>query len=78
MFYLTDWLPLGEGRGEGSFEIERPRSRGWKNFLRRWTKGLGGLENWKLFMDVICVSSITVKWSGIVVLKVSPTDIVVY
>ena len=44
-------------RGEGSFEIGRPRSTGWKNFGRRWTRGVGGLENWTTFMDVICVSS---------------------
>ena len=42
----------------GSFEIGCPSSRGWKNFGHRWTRGLGGLENWKIFMDVICVSSL--------------------
>ena len=41
-----------------SFEIGRPRSRGWINFGRRWTRGVRGLENWTIFMDVICVSSL--------------------
>ena len=45
----------GEGGG-GSLEIGRPRSRGWKNFGRRWTGVVGGLENWTIFQDVICVS----------------------
>ena len=28
----------------GLFEIRRPRSTGWKDFGRRWTRGVGGLE----------------------------------
>ena len=37
---LIDWLSFGEGRGEGgSHEIGRPRSRGWKKFGRKWTRG---------------------------------------
>ena len=33
------------GEGGGSFEIGRPRSWGWKNFGRRWTKeGWGFLK----------------------------------
>ena len=24
------------------FEIRRPRSKGWNNFGRRWTRGMGG------------------------------------
>ena len=43
-----------------SFEIGRPRSRVWKNMGRSWSKGVGGLENCIIFMDVICVSSLTV------------------
>ena len=35
---------VGEGVG-GPFEIGRPRSRGWKNFGRRWTRWVGVLEN---------------------------------
>ena len=46
---LTDWLSFGEGIW---FEIGRPRSRGWKNFGRRWT-GSGSLKNWTIFMDII-------------------------
>ena len=37
----------------------RPRSRRGKNFVRRWTRVLRGLENWTIFMDVICVSPLT-------------------
>ena len=44
---------------EGSFEIGRPGSREWKNFGRRWRRGLGGLENWTIFLDIICVSSLS-------------------
>ena len=37
---------VGEDKGGGgSFKIERPRSRGCKNFGRRWTEEVGGLEN---------------------------------
>ena len=32
---------------------------GWKNFARGWTRGLGGLENWPIFMDLMCVSTLT-------------------
>ena len=42
----------------GSLEIGRPRSKGSKNIGRRWTRGMGGLENWTIFMDVIRVSSL--------------------
>ena len=31
---------------------------GWKNFGCRWTKEVGGLENWTMFIDAICVSSL--------------------
>ena len=44
--------------GRGSFEIGRPRSRGWNNFRRRMTRGVRGLKNWTIFMDVIYVSSL--------------------
>ena len=33
------------GGREGSFKIGRPRSRRWKNFGRRWTGMVRGLEN---------------------------------
>ena len=42
----------------GLFETRRPRSRGWKNFGRRWTMGMGDLENWTIFMNFISVSSL--------------------
>ena len=48
-----DWLLFGQG---GICEIGRTRSRGWKNFGRR---GVVGLENWTIFMHVICVSSLS-------------------
>ena len=44
------------GGGGGSFEIGLPRSRGWKKFGRRWIREVGGLENWTIFMEVICAS----------------------
>ena len=43
----------------GLLEIGRPRSRESKNLGPRWTRGVGGLENWAIFMDVICLSSLT-------------------
>ena len=55
MFFLIDWISFREIEG-GLFEIGRPRSRGWKNFGRISTRGVMGLENWTIFMDVICVS----------------------
>ena len=42
-----------------SFEIGRPGSTSWKNFGHRWTREVGDLENWTIFMDVICVSSLS-------------------
>ena len=60
-FLLIDWLSFGEVGG-GSFEILRPRSKGWKDFGCRRTRALGGgggLEDCSIFMDVICVSSLT-------------------
>ena len=49
----------GEGVGVGSsFEIGRPRSKVQKNFECWWTRGVGGLENWSIFMVVICVLSL--------------------
>ena len=56
MVFLTDWLSFG--KGGDSFEIGLPRSRGWKNFGHKWTRGVGGPENWTIFMDAICVSSL--------------------
>ena len=44
-------MSFGEGWGRVSFEIGRPRSRGWKNFGRSWTRRVGDLENWTVFMD---------------------------
>ena len=41
MFFLIDWLSFVEG---GLFEIGRPRSRGLKNFGRRWTNGVDVLK----------------------------------
>ena len=58
-FVLTDWLWFVEGFRLKLYVLVCPRSRGWKNIGRRKTKRLGGLENWTIFMDVICVSSLT-------------------
>ena len=52
--------------GEGSFENGRPRSKGWKNFERRWTRRVWSLEISTIFMDVKCVSSLMQN------LKISP------
>ena len=41
-FLEIDWLSFGEG--VGSFKIGRPRSRGWYNFGRGWTRGWGVLK----------------------------------
>ena len=62
MFYFN-WLVIiwreRERWGEmGLLETVRPRSRGWKNFGHRWTREMGYLENWTIFMDVTCVSSL--------------------
>ena len=46
-------VSFGEG---GLFEIGHPRPREWKKFRRRWTEGVGGLENWTILVDVIFVS----------------------
>ena len=46
------------GEGGSSYEIGRLGSMGWKNFGRRWTKGMTGLANWTIFIDVIGVSSL--------------------
>ena len=51
-------LESGAGGERGSFEIGHPRSRGLKNFGRSWIRRVRGLENWTIFMDVICVSSL--------------------
>ena len=45
-------------KGGGSFEIRRPRSRWLKNYGPTWTKGVEGLENRTIVMDVVCVSSL--------------------
>ena len=59
----------------GLFEIGRPRSRGWKNFGRKWTRGVRGLKNWTTFMNVKCVSSlISFKVARVVNLKLVFTD----
>ena len=53
-------LERSEGGG-GSFEIESPRSRWWKNFGHLDLDGQGGvrdLERWTILIDVICVSSL--------------------
>ena len=43
--------------GEGGFVCNwTSKVMWWKNFCCSWTNGgVGGLENWTLFMDVICV-----------------------
>ena len=42
----------------GGVEIGRASSRGWENFGRSWTRWVQGLEDWSIFMDITCVSSV--------------------
>ena len=44
MLFLIDWLSFGKAGEGGSFEIGRPRSKGWKDFGVRWTRGVGVLK----------------------------------
>ena len=47
IMFSFNWLVIiCRGKGGGSFEIGRPRSTGWKDFGRKWTRGVGG--SWKL------------------------------
>ena len=50
-FYSTKWF------------VKNWTSRGWKHFICRWTWEVGGVENYPIFMDVICVSSLTLNLS---------------
>ena len=45
--YHSEREGCGEGGGGGLFEIERSRSRSWKNFRCRWTSGLRVLKNFQ-------------------------------
>ena len=56
IMFSFNWLVI-IWRGGSSFAIGSPRSRGWSNFRRRWTRRVRSLENWTIFMDVTCVSS---------------------
>ena len=51
-FLLIDCISFGEGGG-GSFETGGSRSMGGRSL----DEDRGGLESWKIFLDVICVSS---------------------
>ena len=57
IMFSFNWLVI-IWRGGSSHEIVYPRSRAWRNFGRRWARGMGSLENWIIFMDVIYVSSL--------------------
>ena len=65
IFYFS-WLVIiwREVVVGGSFKIGRPRSRGWNNIGRKWTRVMGGLESWTIFMDVICGPSLTWHFRG--------------
>ena len=54
IMFSFNWLVI-IWRGGCSFEIGHTRSRGWKNFGPNWKIGVGGLENWTILIDVICV-----------------------
>ena len=45
--FSFNWLVI-IWKGRGSLEVGRPRSRGWKNFGRRWIRRVRGLENWTI------------------------------
>ena len=57
-FLLTDWLSFGEEGGCLELDVQDQVVRGWKTFGRKWTRWVGGLKNWTIFMDVICVLSL--------------------
>ena len=48
--FVWDWTSKVKGRG------------GRGNVGRRWTRRVGGLENWTIFMDVLCVSPLIYAW----------------
>ena len=62
-FLLIDWLSFGErDRDEARSKLD-VQGQGveefrWKNEECSWTRGVGDLENWTIFMDVMCVSSL--------------------
>ena len=45
-------------RGGSSFEIGRPKVKGVEEFWTWMDKGVWGYENWAIFINVICVSSL--------------------
>ena len=57
-FLLFDWLSFGEGVLVWNWTS---KIKGCKNFGLRWTRGLRGLENWKISVDIVCVSSLSVS-----------------
>ena len=62
--FSFNWLVIIWIGKEDSFEIAQIRSRGWKNFGCWWTRGVEGLENWTIFMGVICASSLHPYWTN--------------
>ena len=44
IMFSFNWLVIISRGREGSSEIGRPKSRGWKNFGRSWTRGVGGIS----------------------------------
>ena len=46
----------GGGEAWALIETGRPCSREWSNFGDRWTRWVGDLVNWIIFMDIIYIS----------------------
>ena len=56
IMFSFNWLVIIWRGGWGFVWVWTSRSSGWKNFGRRSTRGVGSLENWTVFMDVIYAS----------------------
>ena len=54
-FLLIDCLLFGGGARGCLFEIGHSRSRGWKNFGRRWTKEWGVLKTKQFHGRHMCI-----------------------
>ena len=61
--YFFNWLVIIWRQGEGFIWTWASKDKDVERVCRQMDKELGGLENWKIFMDVICVLSL--RWKGI-------------
>ena len=58
MFFFNWLVIIWREREGGRLKLDVQGQEGGRIFGRRWTRGVGGLKNWTIFMDVICVSSL--------------------